>query len=79
MLRVHNASRIRVASAIDSSDDKRPIDPVAKSDSKKKAIKTAKQLGYPSSVLDRILNAETEGEIARIMKTARKEMFDDVV
>lgn len=38
---------------------------------KRTAIKTAKELFYPQSVILRLQSATTESEIARIMKTAR--------
>ena len=38
---------------------------------KRTAIKTAKDLFYPQSVILRLQSATTESEIARIMKTAR--------
>ena len=38
---------------------------------KRTAIKTAKELFYPNSVILRLQSATTESEIARIMKTAR--------
>ena len=38
---------------------------------KRTAIKTAKDLFYPQSVILRLQSATTENEIARIMKTAR--------
>lgn len=38
---------------------------------KRHAIATAKQLFYPQSVILRLQSAQTESEIARIMKTAR--------
>ena len=38
---------------------------------KRQAIKTAKELFYPNSVILRLQSATTESEIARIMKTAR--------
>lgn len=40
---------------------------------KRTAIKTAKELFYPSSVILRLQYATTESEICRIMKTAREE------
>ena len=41
---------------------------------KRTAIKTAKELFYPQSVILRLQSATTESEIARIMKTARERM-----
>ena len=41
---------------------------------KRQAIRTAKDLFYPQSVILRLQSAETESEIARIMKTAREKM-----
>lgn len=41
---------------------------------KRNAIKTAKELLYPQSVISRLKAATTESEIIRIMKTAREEM-----
>ena len=41
---------------------------------KRQAIKTAKELFYPQSVILRLQSATTESEIARIMKTARERM-----
>lgn len=41
---------------------------------KRTAIKTAKDLLYPQSVILRLQAATTVSEIARIMKTAREEM-----
>ena len=38
---------------------------------KRTAIRTAKDLLYPQSVILRLQSATTESEIARIMKTAR--------
>ena len=38
---------------------------------KRTAIRTAKDLFYPQSVILRLQSATTESEIARIMKTAR--------
>ena len=43
---------------------------------KRKAIKTARELFYPESVILRLQSATTESEIARIMKTARERMED---
>ena len=43
---------------------------------KRQAIATAKDLFYPQSVILRLQSAETESEIARIMKTAREKMED---
>ena len=43
---------------------------------KRKAIRTAKDLFYPQSVILRLQSATTESEIARIMKTAREKMED---
>ena len=40
---------------------------------KRTAIKTARELYYPQSVILRLQSATTESEIARIMKTAREE------
>ena len=40
---------------------------------KRTAIRTAKELFYPNSVILRLQSATTESEIARIMKTAREE------
>ena len=40
---------------------------------KRTAIKTAKDLLYPQSVISRLQSATTESEIARIMKTAREQ------
>ena len=40
---------------------------------KRKAIRTAKDLLYPQSVILRLQSATTESEIARIMKTAREQ------
>lgn len=39
---------------------------------KRKAITAARQLFYPKSVILRLQSAQTESEIARIMKTARE-------
>lgn len=41
---------------------------------KRKAIRAAKDLCYPSEIITRLKNATTEIEIERIMATARKEM-----
>ena len=41
---------------------------------KRTAIKTARELFYPQSVILRLQSATTESEIARIMKTARERM-----
>lgn len=38
------------------------------------AIRIAKQLCYKADVITRIQNAKTEGEIYRILKTAREEL-----
>ena len=43
---------------------------------KRKAIKTARELFYPESVILRLQSATTESEICRIMKTARERMED---
>ena len=43
---------------------------------KRTAIKTAKELFYPNSVILRLQSATTESEICRIMKTARERMED---
>ena len=43
---------------------------------KRTAIKTAKELFYPNSVILRLQSATTESEIARIMKTTRERMED---
>ena len=43
---------------------------------KRTAIKTAKELFYPNSVILRLQSAKTESEIARIMRTARERMED---
>ena len=43
---------------------------------KRTAIKTAKELHYPESVILQLQSAITESEIARIMKTARERMED---
>ena len=40
---------------------------------KRTAIRTAKELLYPNSVILRLQSATTEIEIARIMKTAREQ------
>ena len=40
---------------------------------KRTAIKTAKELHYPNSVILRLQFATTESEIARIIKTAREQ------
>lgn len=40
---------------------------------KRTAIKTARELYYPQSVILRLQSATTESEIARIMKTAREQ------
>ena len=40
---------------------------------KRTAIRTAKDLFYPQSVILRLQSATTESEIARIMKTAREQ------
>lgn len=42
---------------------------------KKNALKAAKQLGYGKAVVEKIKAAKTDGEIARIMTTARKEKW----
>lgn len=42
---------------------------------KKYALKAAKDLCYPKSVVEELKNASTEGEIARIMRTARDRKF----
>ena len=38
---------------------------------KRRAISTAKQLFYPEECIDRIMNAENESEVCRIMITYR--------
>ena len=38
------------------------------------ALKAAKELGYGDEVIRRIKNAKTDGEIERIMVTARRSM-----
>ena len=43
---------------------------------KRQALCAAKDLCYPESVILRLKSAETEGEIERIMKTARLNMED---
>ena len=40
---------------------------------KRTAIKTARELFYPQSVILRLQSATTESEIARIMKIAREQ------
>ena len=40
---------------------------------KRTAIKTARELFYPQSVILRLQSAQTEIEICRIMRTAREE------
>ena len=40
---------------------------------KRTAIKTAKELFYPQSVISQLQSATTESEISRIMKTAREQ------
>ena len=40
---------------------------------KRQAIKIAKDLFYPQSVILRLQSATTESEICRIMKTAREQ------
>lgn len=79
MIKAHNASRTRTAHAIESSNDKYRTGPLSGTAYKKQAKTAARQLGYPNSVLDRICRAESEAEVARIMKTARKEKFDESV
>ena len=39
---------------------------------KRTAIKTAKELSYPNSVILQLQSATTENEIYRIMRTARE-------
>lgn len=41
------------------------------------AIKAAKDLGYPKSVIQEIKDAKSDEEISRIMKIARERAFDD--
>lgn len=41
----------------------------------KEALKAAKDLGYPSSILDKIRQATSDNEIARIMTNARHAYF----
>lgn len=77
MLRVHNASRVRMSHAIESADDKARCGLSSGEVFKKQAKKAARQLGYPNSVIDKIEAAKTEVEISRIMATARKEKFDE--
>lgn len=43
---------------------------------KRHAISIAKDLLYPSEVIEKLKEAYTENEICRIMTTARKEMED---
>lgn len=38
---------------------------------KRRAIRTARELHYPQTVISRLQSATTESEICRIMKTAR--------
>ena len=40
---------------------------------KRTAIKTARELFYPESVILRLQSATTENEICRIMRTAREQ------
>ena len=40
---------------------------------KRTAIRTAKDLLYPESVISQLQSAQTESEICRIMRTAREE------
>lgn len=44
---------------------------------KTQAIRAAKDLCYKKKYIDRLANAKTEGEVQRIMITARKEKFGD--
>lgn len=41
---------------------------------KRGVLKTARELLYSESVINRLKNAKTESEISRIMATARKEL-----
>ena len=43
---------------------------------KRESIRTAKELGYPQSVLDRISRATSEDEISRIMTQARNDTYE---
>ncbi len=40
-------------------------------------VQIANELGYSKDVVDRIKAATSENEIARIMKTAREQSFED--
>lgn len=42
-------------------------------DYRSQAVRAAKDFGYGKEVNDKIKKAKTEGEIERIMRTARKE------
>ena len=41
------------------------------------AIRAAKELKYPEGTIDKIKLAKSDGEIARIMKTAREACLKD--
>lgn len=43
---------------------------------KNQAVHVAKDLHYGDDVIDRIKVAQTEGEVDRIMKTARHALYD---
>lgn len=40
----------------------------------KQAVKTAEELKYPDTVIEKIKKAKSENEISRILASARKEM-----
>ena len=40
----------------------------------KQAVKTAEELRYPDTVIEKIKRAKSEHEISRILASARKEM-----
>ena len=43
----------------------------------KEYVGIAKDLRYPSKIIERIKHAKSESEITRILKTAREESFED--
>lgn len=70
-------------SDIDSNDEKKPRKKWIKSEdgwyllSKMQVIKTAKQLGYKKKFIDQLKEAETDIELNKIMRAARKDRFGD--
>lgn len=44
---------------------------------KHQAIKAAKDLGYGPDIISKLVKAESDGQVERIMITARKRKFDE--